>query len=800
MNVSFLKTWASLLVMCLVLSPMCSCAGPEEKKLKFYNKGKALYEADDYALARVELKNAIQIDPKYADAHYLLGMVELKDKNYKETMGRLNKAVELNPGLWEAHLQLGRLFLAAKLYDKALEKARIILASEKDHEKAIILEAAIRIAEKKTDEAVKVLDRLETLKCTDPEFFLLKAAYPPKGVSAEEILRKGIAVNPKAVGLHSAMARMFAATGRYEDLLAELKILADIEPREVSHRFNLGDVYLKLNKTREAETAIQSILTGKEDKEGVYVQIARYYLARNRVDAANAILEKGKETIRKSYDIHLALAEIRIAQNRKDEAERILKSSLEFDRKKSSPGIVRTMNSLASLYLSMGRVDQAKTTVADVLKEDPKSVDALQLKGMIALSEGKGAEAVSCFRSVIAQKPEQDMAYAYLSRAHVMNKENLLAMDAVKNGLKNLPDSVTLKKERVNLYLMNKDYASAEPELKDLISKTPADPEIRASLGDLYENWGKKAKALAVFAEMKKTFPAHHLGYIKMAQSHVVNGKLDLAVKELESARKTLPDSFEILSNLVKIYTGKKDYDKASAICKRQIERKKEAVYYHNLLGGVMEASGNIDKALASYKQALSLNPQWPIPANSIARVLINTGKTAEAEKALLDALEKNPDNSEAAVALGMMYENRKDFPKARAFYESMLKKRPNSLSMANNLAFLIGETSSSADDLNKAVALSEKVLKEKPGDSAASDTLGWLYYKQGNYDRALATVSGAYEKNPDNPVLNYHMGMIKYKKGLKPDAKKHLEKAVKSNVAYRGIHEAKAVLDTLKG
>ena len=40
--------------------------GPKEKKLKFYNKGKELYEKGDYVKAKLEIKNAIQIDPKYA--------------------------------------------------------------------------------------------------------------------------------------------------------------------------------------------------------------------------------------------------------------------------------------------------------------------------------------------------------------------------------------------------------------------------------------------------------------------------------------------------------------------------------------------------------------------------------------------------------------------------------------------------------------------------------------------------------------------------------------------------------------
>ena len=69
----------------LVILVTLSCGGPEQKKMKFYNKGKSLYEKGDYVKAQLEFKNALQIDPKFADAYYMLGMVALS----RETCGVL---------------------------------------------------------------------------------------------------------------------------------------------------------------------------------------------------------------------------------------------------------------------------------------------------------------------------------------------------------------------------------------------------------------------------------------------------------------------------------------------------------------------------------------------------------------------------------------------------------------------------------------------------------------------------------------------------------------------------------------
>ena len=48
-----LKLFALLAALIII-----SCSGPEEKKMKFYNKGKALYEQGEYVKARLEFRNA----------------------------------------------------------------------------------------------------------------------------------------------------------------------------------------------------------------------------------------------------------------------------------------------------------------------------------------------------------------------------------------------------------------------------------------------------------------------------------------------------------------------------------------------------------------------------------------------------------------------------------------------------------------------------------------------------------------------------------------------------------------------
>jgi tetratricopeptide (TPR) repeat protein len=779
-----------------------SCSSPEEKKLKYFNKGKALYEKKDATMARIEFKNAIQIDPSFAEAYYYLAMVELMSKNYRDTVIILTKAVELNPQLWDAQLLLGRLYLAAQLYDKSMEKARLVLASQKDHTGAALLEAAVFMARNNTVQASTIINNLETKNCTAPEFFILKATIIGRNgkiAQAEDILKKGIAANPDSITLRAMLAQIYVSGNRNEEVIPLLETMIKIEPDVVAHCFALSDAYIKLGKTNESEATILSILKGKDDKEIVYIQIAQYYLNHNRVEDAKKILLTGKEKIEKCYDINLALSAILVSENKKDEAITLLNDNLSFDKSPSAKGILKTKNALATLYITMNQIDMAKKYVDEVIKESPGDLDGLYTKGLIGILSNNPNDAVSSFRTILSQSPENEKAYSLLSKAYVMNHENL-ALEVLKEGLAAMPNSDRLKKDLADYDLTNKKYNDAEKIYKQLIVAHPGNTDLLLNLAALYELTGQKDKAIETYRLIKKYYPSDPAGYIKTAELHIRNGNLDLAAQELETARKQTPPTAELISLLAKIYSTQKNYTKAMGLCDQQIQNNRGSEIFLNLKGSILEAAGKRDDAVNAYEKALAVKTQWDLPVQNLARIYMGEGHSDLAEKVLLESINKNSGNSSSAILLGGIYESKGKVQKAIDLYKAILGKQPENHVVANNLAVLIGETSSSSDDLKKAIGISEATVKARPSDPLMKDTLGWLYYRVGDYEKALTALTQALENAPDKPELNYHMGMILYKKDQMTQAKKHLEKAVNTKASYHGIEEARTVLGNIKG
>src|SRR3990172_13241028 len=89
-----------------------ACSGPTEKKMMFFRKGQALYEKKDYVEAGLKFKNALQIDPKFADGYYMLGMTQMMRGDLLHAYGSFNEAVELEPGHLQAQTQLWKILIA----------------------------------------------------------------------------------------------------------------------------------------------------------------------------------------------------------------------------------------------------------------------------------------------------------------------------------------------------------------------------------------------------------------------------------------------------------------------------------------------------------------------------------------------------------------------------------------------------------------------------------------------------------------------------------------------------------------
>jgi tetratricopeptide (TPR) repeat protein len=141
---------------------------------------------------------------------------------------------------------------------------------------------------------------------------------------------------------------------------------------------------------------------------------------------------------------------------------------------------------------------------------------------------------------------------------------------------------------------------------------------------------------------------------------------------------------------------------------------------------------------------------------------------------------------------MGIVDQLKGDMPRAIQAYEEVLTIDPRSPVAANNLAYLYSEH---GGDQEKALQLAQIAKETAPDDPSISDTLGWILYKRGVYQRALALLKDSAAKLPDSPEIHYHLGMTYHKLKDGKAARQSLERALALNPQFPGADQARRTL-----
>jgi len=123
--------------------------------------------------------------------------------------------------------------------------------------------------------------------------------------------------------------------------------------------------------------------------------------------------------------------------------------------------------------------------------------------------------------------------------------------------------------------------------------------------------------------------------------------------------------------------------------------------------------------------------------------------------KGLEEVIALDDQLVDAYYQLGILYEQKGKFSKAIPLFYRVLELKPNHAATANYLGYSFADRNIR---LNEAERLIRIALEEDPDNPAYIDSLGWVFYRQGNYADALAELSKADTKAKD-PVIKEHVG-----------------------------------------
>src|SRR5215510_12595482 len=133
--------WLGVAVLVVLLT---ACGSAADRKARYLEKGEQYFAELNYEKARVEFRNALQIDPNDPEARYQLGRVSEKLNNPREAVGNYQAAIDTDPKHMTARAALGRLYLLGGLADKAMQLAETGLAVEPKNAQLLTVRGAAK--------------------------------------------------------------------------------------------------------------------------------------------------------------------------------------------------------------------------------------------------------------------------------------------------------------------------------------------------------------------------------------------------------------------------------------------------------------------------------------------------------------------------------------------------------------------------------------------------------------------------------------------------------------------------------
>ena len=136
-----------------------------------------------------------------------------------------------------------------------------------------------------------------------------------------------------------------------------------------------------------------------------------------------------------------------------------------------------------------------------------------------------------------------------------------------------------------------------------------------------------------------------------------------------------------------------------------------------------------------------------------------------------IEALPQGNDkaNSVWYYYRGICEERSKQWPKAEADMRKALELQPDQPHVLNYLGYSWVDQGVNLDEGMKMI---KRAVEQRPDDGYIVDSLGWAYFRIGNYDEAVKNLERAIDLKPEDPTINDHLGDAYWHIGRKLEAK----------------------------
>jgi tetratricopeptide (TPR) repeat protein len=283
---------------------------------------------------------------------------------------------------------------------------------------------------------------------------------------------------------------------------------------------------------------------------------------------------------------------------------------------------------------------------------------------------------------------------------------------------------------------------------------------LNYTLGRLYLRDGAPQKAIQSLTRSLNQNPGALQIRLALAQAYAASEDLPGAVRTLEDIVDDEPRVAAALA-LYQEQSGQlaeaaATYTKALAVQPMNRELKFRRI-------AVLQGAKDYARAASAAADARKQHPEDARFPRQHARALFDGGDRSASLSVLEGAVRTFPKDIPTQYDLADLYRDAGRQPDAERALRLILVAEPGHANALNYLGYLLALRGA---ELDEAVVLVRRALEAEPSNGAFLDSLGWVYFRRGDFAEAEKYLSAAAERMPRNSEVHDHLGDVHARRG----------------------------------
>jgi tetratricopeptide (TPR) repeat protein len=698
-------------------------------------------EGSNRALALAHFAEALRLESQGAPAPRVI-------EHYR-------KVVEVDPHFIRGHIKIVGTMLNENVPLKALDYLKLAKESNPDSAE---LEAAVSFAHRLLGEDDKALEIAKEVLKRDPEinmaYRVILEIYSERGKSDDVV-----AVVEKAAGGKSKNPEFWMNFGRlYSEALIRENRYGN---KEIAER--LLPVYARAREHGATE-------------EGVFLQMANCHLMLGNLNEGVAVLKEAAKVHDASPEIYLRLASFHVKAKELDKALDAYEEAF-----KLAPDYAGLAENLSQIYQQKGDLAKAAEVLEGLKQRSPANTAVYLELARIYKELDRKDDRLRVLREAARMSPDRRDVLETLVQAYEELGDRLGAISVLEKAIRRAPTHGGLYVAVARMYEGQGQFDKAISNYQQALTLAPAVPDVHLQLALVYIGQNRFDDAAKTLAEARSQFPNSARAAFLDAINARYQGNSERALEILDETRMLavgrehtiVSDGFFLEMALNHELAGRPGQSE-TILAKAIVDYPEAPELRYHLARTQMANKDDVAaaKTLREARQKFPDSTRFPFLQAVRAREL----KDYKSSLQYLDEIRKLSENQKTELSesfyleLGLTQELAGDIATSERTLREGLDKMPNSHLLQNALAYLWAEQSK---NLEEALALSQKSLEADPDNGAYLDTLGWIYFKLGNYREALPVLERAAVASKNDPVVEQHLGETHAKLG---DTAKALE------------------------